>query len=86
MGNDYLQHKAERDRLHEQLSKLQEELRVEKDNVDYYRELLRETRSKILVIRNLSGAETVIADSESVDSAWDRNIQTIITKLKGGDK
>ena len=86
MVNDYLQHKAERDRLLEQLSQLQKELLVEKDNVDYYRELLRETRSKILVIRNLSGAETVIADSESVDSAWDRNIQTIITKLKGGDK
>ena len=82
MGNDYLQHKAERDRLHEQLSQLQKELLVEKDNVDYYRELLRETRSKILVIRNLSGAETVIADSESVDSAWDRNIQAIIDKLR----
>ena len=45
-----------------------------------------ETRGQMLVIKNLVDAKTKVPDSETVNQAWDRNIQAVVDKLRGDDK
>ena len=80
---DYVKRKHEFDILANKIKILQHELNTAKDDIDYYRDLLHETRLRILDIKNIVGAETKVADNETVNAAWERTIQAIIDKLKG---
>ena len=72
----------EKKALYNKIETLEHNLKVALDNADYYRELLKETRAKILVIKALTGAKTEIPDRETVNQAWARNINAIIEELQ----
>ena len=78
---DLLLSKHQRDLLFKRIETLQNEVNVYKDDTDYYRDLLKKTRMKVLKIHNLVGAKAVASDSETVDAAWFRCIDEIIEKL-----
>ena len=83
---DYVKRKHEFDILANKVKTLQHELNTAKDDIDYYRDLLHETRLRILDIKNIVAAKTQVPDSETANEAWTRNIQSVINKLRSNDK
>ncbi len=84
MAISVLEDKMQRDYLYAKISRLEDELSVAIDNSNYYKSLLEKTRRQILEIKNAVGAESIVADIETVNQAWDRNIAEIMIKVKDG--
>ncbi len=84
MAISVLEDKMQRDYLYAKISRLEDELSVAIDNSNYYKSLLEKTRRQILEIKNAVGAESIVADIETVNQAWDRNITEIMLKVKDG--
>ena len=68
----------DRKRLYEEIKYLKDELVVAIDDVDYYKTLLMETRTKINEIHVLIGAKYNPVDEETVDEMWIRACNEII--------
>ncbi len=84
MAISVLEDKMQRDYLYAKISRLEDELSVAIDNSNYYKSILEKTRRQILEIKNAVGAESIVADIETVNQAWDRNIAEIMIKVKDG--
>ena len=78
---DFIKRKHEFDVLANKINQLQHELNVAKDDALYYNELLKKTRSRMLVIINMVNAKSELPNMETEDEAWERAIQSIIDKL-----
>lgn len=76
-----LLNKEQRDKLYQEVSALDAELKVANDDIDYYKELLRKTRTQMIEIYNASGAKTFPLDNETPDEAWERLANSILEKL-----
>ena len=74
--------KQERDRLLHRIECLQIDLKTSQDNMKYYAEQLGKTRSEIIDIFNLVGAETSVGENEASEEAWERVIEDIKGRLE----
>ena len=83
---DIIKDKQQGDLLHAEIKRLETELSVAADNIDYYKTLLKETRSSMLKIHNIIGAISNLPDEETPDQAWQRFVNEITDKLEGDYK
>lgn len=77
-----LMNKQERDKLFNKIECLEIDLKTSQDNIKYYAEQLGKTRSEIIDIFNLVGAETSVGKDETSEEAWERVIEDIKGRLE----